>query len=109
MLRATRTEGIEEGCTYEEQWASHPGQPLMPLLSADCELQSHRPHAMGTSLLGIAPSGPLCQWAEAEEQFAACIARRVYKAEIDAEPAAQEALLKERTRLEQVPVWDITQ
>ena len=62
---------------------------------------------MGTSLLGIAPEGPLCNWADAEDSFAACIARRVKQAEIDAKPDAQQALQKERDRLQAVPVWDL--
>ena len=76
----------------------------MPLVA---DLQLHRPHSMGTALLGIAPDGPLCNWAEAEEEFAACIARRVRQAEINEQPKAREALSKEKERLERVPVWDL--
>ena len=84
----------------------------MPIL-AELELlkggPGHRPHSM--ALLGIAPGGdPLCNWAQAEEAFEtaeALIARRVHKPEIDAKPAAREALAKEKARLEAVPVWDL--
>ena len=80
----------------------------MPLLAAEFErelLNSHRPHNM--SLLGIAPEGPLCTWASAEEELTACIARCVRQNEINEQPAAREALNKERSRLEKVPVWDL--
>ena len=90
VLRATIKN--DDDTSFESQWAAAPEQPLMPLL-ADLELSGlggHRPHS--TALLGIAPEGPLCNWAEAEESFTACIARRVYKAEIDAKPDAQAAL-----------------
>ena len=76
----------------------------MPIIAERDRELIHRPKHMGSSLLGISPDGPLCHWAEAEEQFAACIARRVYKKEIDAQPKAREALQKERDRLEQVLV-----
>ena len=79
----------------------------MPVLEEFERELVHRPKCMGTALLGIAPDGPLCQWAEAEEQFHACIARRVYQKEISEKPKAQEALQKERTRLEAIPVWDL--
>ena len=81
----------------------------MPLVGAELErelLNGHRPHNM--SLLGIAPEGPLCSWASAGEEFTACIARRVKQAEINEQPAAREALKKERLRLEKVPVWVFT-
>ena len=103
VLRAT----IKDSSTsFEQQWAGSPAQPLMPLM-ATLELSAHRPHCMGNALVGLAPYGPLCHWAEAEEQFQACIARRVHQAEINDQPKAREALLKEKERLEKVPVWDL--
>ena len=62
---------------------------------------------MAKALLGIAPDGPLCHWAEAKDAFTACIARRVLKAEIDNQPKARDALRREKERLEKVPVWDL--
>ena len=105
VLRAT-TSSNDSG--FESQWASSPDQPLMPLV-AELELSGsgHRPHSMAKALLGIAPDGPLCNWAEAEDAFTACIARRVHKAEIDSQPQASEALKREKERLEKVPVWDL--
>ena len=39
--------------------------------------------------------------------FMAMVHRKVNKKEIDAQPAAQEALNRERRKLEAIPVWDI--
>ena len=100
VLRATKS---DNSTSFEEQWSAHPGQPLMPLI-AELDLAGHRPHCSGPSLLGIAPEGPLCNWADDDDALLACMARRVKAAEIQAKPAAQEALKKERVRLERVPV-----
>ena len=82
MLRAVRTEGSTD---FEQDYVNNPEQPLMPLAEEFERELIHRPK-LGVSLLGLAPDGPLCNWAEAEEEFTACIARRVYKKEIGAEP-----------------------
>ena len=104
VLRARR---VESASDFEKEWGVSPQQPLMPLVAEFERELVHRPKHMGAALLGLAPDGPLCNWAEAEEELTACIARRVYKKEIDAEPCAQAALQKERERLEAVPVWDL--